>query len=694
MKETMNKHFDMPKTERKNPLTEDIDTWPLQKILEVMNSEDHKVAPAVAREIPNILKAVKHVVDALSKGGRLFYVGSGTSGRIAVLDASEIQPTFGLSDRVIAIISGGREAVFQAVEGAEDDEEKGKEMLLSYSPDPKDVVVGIASSGRTPFVAGALRAAKSMGIPVVAVVGDPTGQVAQVADVVIAPDVGPEVIAGSTRLKNGTAQKLVLNMISTASMIALGRTYSNLMAGTYPGNKKLSDRSRRILIEATGKNPEDVDRALAESGGDLPLALLMLVSGCSLEKARSALEESKGSIRKAVEVVTGRKEGKPPRPDGAERFSVAPELALGSPEEAGFDPVRLERAFDLVKEAVGDGEGDIPAAVAAVVRNGVVVAPRAYGLAVRTPQRIAATPNTIFDMASLTKVMATTPSILILCERGKLRLDDSVSLFIPEFANGGKESITIRHLLTHTSGLPAHIKFWEMGLRGTDIIKFIAGMELDKESRPGQKVVYSDLGFILLGEVIYRITGLGLKEFAEKEIFKPLGMTHTCFLPPESWKHKIAATEFREDLGKVMWGEVHDENAYALGGIAGHAGLFSTVLDVARYALMWLGGGEYRGVRILSEAAVQTATSEHANSGERRGLGWLLKSSTFSSAGDFLSDRAFGHTGFTGTSLWCDPERNLAIILLTNRVHAGRDSNAVIRLRPRFANAVVSAVRS
>lgn len=720
----------LPRTERQNPLTRDIDTWPVRKILEVMNAEDHRVASAVALEIPNIVKATKMVAEAIMSGKRILYVGSGTSGRIGVLDAAEWQPTFGVGPGVIdAVIAGGTEAVWRAVEGQEDREDAGRQAVKERNIGPGDVVVGIAAGGRTPFTVGALQEAKSRGASTVAIVGDPSGPMSSFADVVISPDVGPEVIAGSTRLKNGTAQKMVLNMISTAAMILLGRTYSNLMAGASPSNTKLSRRARLILSEATGAPMEKVEDALENADGDVPVALITLLTGASAEEARAKLRESKGSIRRAIELA---RRGRTPSPGtvpvlgeqtgagtagltpctlpvkgstshdsrsssqnaggtnaGTGDQSSVPRLEFAHPEEVGLDPVALERAFDVVREVVGDGEGEIPGAVCAVVHRGKVVGPRAFGLAVRTPVRIPATPLTVFDLASLTKVVATLPSILVLMEMGKLRLDDRVALFLPDFAANGKESITIRHLLTHTSGLPAHVKFYEMGLDRAGIVRKICEMEA---SSPGEHVVYSDLGFIILGEIVERITGKRLDEFARENIWRPLGMNDTCFLPGESSRHRIAATEYRADLKKLMWGEVHDENAYAMGGIAGHAGLFSTITDLARYALMWLGEGEFGSVRVLSRSTVRLAIKEHVNKEDRRGLGWALKSQTFSSAGDLLSDASFGHTGFTGTSLWCDPETQTAIILLTNRVHAGRAGTAIIELRPRFANAVAAAI--
>lgn len=683
---------EVPRTEAVNPLTKGIDSWPAGLIVQAMSAEDHRVAPAVAKESPRIARAAELMAKALASGGRVFYIGSGTSGRIGVLDASEIEPTFGdMGRRFEPLIAGGPVAVFKAVEGAEDSADSGFQEIASSGVGPHDAVVGIASSGRTPYVAGGLRAARVRGAATIAVVGDASGPVSEWADVVIAPDVGPEVVAGSTRLKNGTAQKMVLNMISTTAMILSGRVYSNLMAGTSPRNNKLSGRARRILMEATGRSPEDVESALVACGGNIAVALVSLESGTGRDASERFLNECAGSIPEAVRRAKGQVAALA-RPV-TDPHVAAPLLATGSARDAELNEAQVERAFDVIRNAVGDGEGSIPGAVAAIVRGGVLVGPRAFGWAVRTPERIAATPSTMFDMASLTKVTATTPSVLIACERGLLRFEDPVALFIPEFAAAGKEGVTLRHLLTHSSGLLAHVKFWEKGLKEDEILPFICSLPLEDGARPGAQAVYSDLGFILLGEVLRRATGLRLDEFAAREVFGPLGMSDTRFTPPACLRSRIAATEYRADLGRVMWGEVHDENALALGGVAGHAGLFSTAPDLARYALMWLGKGEFGGQRVLSPATVAASTREQiAATGERRAIGWALKSQKLTICGDLLSPGAFGHTGFTGTSLVCDPANDLAVILLTNRVHAGRETNDVIRLRPLFANAVAASV--
>lgn len=684
----------VPKTERVNPTTRDLDTWTPLEIVRAINVEDHRVAPAVGREIPNIARAAELAAAAITGGKRVFYAGAGTSGRLGVLDASEIEPTYGpAGKRFVPLMSGGVGAVVKAAEGAEDSVEAGREAVLANDVGPGDVLIGIAASGGTPYVCGALTAAREKGAATVALVGDADGPVARGADVVIAPDVGPEVVTGSTRMKNGTAQKLALNMISTAAMVMAGRTYGNLMAGMKPSNKKLSSRARRILAEAAGNKaggPGRIDEVFAQSGGDIAASLVALRRGISPKEASDLLESAGGAIRRAADgdrdcgAIPGQSQ-RPVQPPG-------PALSFGSAVEVGLDEVQVERAFGVVKDTIGLGEGEIPGAVAAIVHNGVVIGPRAYGYAVREPERVPMAASTIFDMASLTKVTATTPSILIACERGLLRLDDPIAAFIPEFASGGKEGITIRHAMTHTSGLPAHIKFWQLGLRGEEIPKYISQIVLPAGVEIGKDVVYSDLGFIILAEVLRRATGETVDKFAQREVFGPLGMSETAFLPKENPRNRISATEFREDLGRVMWGEVHDENALALGGIAGHAGLFSTACDVARYAMMWLGQGQWKGVRILSKATVAAATSLHTDSGERRGLGWMLKSRQLSSGGDLMSMSAFGHTGFTGTSLWCDPTTGTAAILLTNRVHTGRDGKEIFRLRPRFANAVAAAV--
>ncbi|MGE5561547.1 MAG: serine hydrolase domain-containing protein [Chloroflexota bacterium] len=366
-----------------------------------------------------------------------------------------------------------------------------------------------------------------------------------------------------------------------------------------------------------------------------------------------------------------------------------------SPDSAGLSPERLQRVSELLRGACQ--RGDIPGAVAAVARRGKCVFHEAFGAAALFPERRAMTRDTLFDLASLTKVVATLPTTLTLIDEGAIRLDDAVARVIPEFAANGKDNITIRHALSHTSGL-----IWWRDFSATcrdydDVIAAIAGERLDYPM--GSKVVYSDLNFIILGEVVRRVTGLTLDRYAADRVFAPLGMQGARFCPPPELKSACAATEYRAARDVYQCGEVHDENAALVGGVSGHAGLFATAADLLLYGQAWLNGGSLADAglpgagRILSPAVVAAATSEQtAGLNDRRALGWLMKTREFSSGGDLLSNRAYGHTGFTGTSLWVDPELELVAVLLTNRVHPTRDNNAIIRLRPRFHNLVAAAI--
>jgi N-acetylmuramic acid 6-phosphate etherase len=289
------------RTEEINPRTLGIDTLTTGEILQRINEEDATVAGAVARELPTIEAVVERVVTAFQTGGRLIYVGAGTSGRIAVLDAAECPPTFGTDPRQVrALIAGGTPALVRSAEAAEDDEEQGAHEMDALGVDKRDVVLGIAASGRTPYVVGALRRARSRGACAAALVGNRAGSVAGAADLVIAPDTGPEVLAGSTRMKAGTAQKLVLNMISTTAMIRTGHTYGNLMVDMRASNSKLRTRACGIIAQTTGVGMEEAERVLTEAGGDLKIAVVMLLVDVSVAEARIRLAEAGGVVRHAV----------------------------------------------------------------------------------------------------------------------------------------------------------------------------------------------------------------------------------------------------------------------------------------------------------------------------------------------------------------------------------------------------------
>lgn len=344
-----------------------------------------------------------------------------------------------------------------------------------------------------------------------------------------------------------------------------------------------------------------------------------------------------------------------------------------------------EKVIDFLQKEVELNR--IPGAVVHVSYQGKVVLQEAVGNRVVFPEKAPMELNTVFDLASLTKVVATLPAILKLMDEGELRLDDSVSYFVPEFGHEGKETITIRHLLTHTSGLPAHIPYYEENLNTQQIINRIYNQSL--EYRPGDKVVYSDLGLIMLYKIVETITSESFVDFVAREIFTPLEMEETGFNPSFA-KEQYAVTEYSEKLKAYKTGIVHDENTESMGGISGHAGLFAPVQDLAKYAQMIENNGVYHGKQILSEAGLHLSRKNFTPFGEEyRGLGWILKGPTHSSCGDYFSDRSYGHTGFTGTSIWFDPDIDLHVILLTNRVHFGRKP-AILRLRPRLHNIIRS----
>jgi len=288
-------------TEQPNPASEGIDALPTEKILRIMNAEDHKVAPAVAREIGNITKAVDAIVDAMRQGGRLFYIGAGTSGRLGVLDASECAPTFNVSPELVqGIIAGGEKALAHATEATEDDPAIGARDLAERGFRRGDVLVGIAASGRTPYVLGAVAAARQMGAVTVGISCTPDSELSRAVAIPITPLAGPEIIAGSTRMKAGTATKLVLNMLSTVAMIRLGHVFGNLMVNVQPKNTKLVDRATRIISRATGVDYDRAGELLEASGRSVRTAIVMGRLGIGREEAERRLAAAGGRISEAL----------------------------------------------------------------------------------------------------------------------------------------------------------------------------------------------------------------------------------------------------------------------------------------------------------------------------------------------------------------------------------------------------------
>jgi N-acetylmuramic acid 6-phosphate etherase len=288
-------------TEQRNPRTRGLDSKSTLEILRTIHREDATVARGVARAIPAIVRAVDAIVHALQSGGRLFYVGAGTSGRLATLDAAEIPPTFGTPARLVqAVIAGGRRALTHAVEGAEDNRAQGARDLADRCVSRKDVVVGIAASGSTPYVLGALEFARRRGAVTIGITSNPRSPLSTLAAIGIVTETGPEAITGSTRMKAGTAQKMVLNMLSTAAMVRMGCVYDNWMIGVALTNQKLRARGLRILAEASGATVAEATRALRQSGHNMPVALIILRSGVTAQEAQSRLRNAGGNIRKAM----------------------------------------------------------------------------------------------------------------------------------------------------------------------------------------------------------------------------------------------------------------------------------------------------------------------------------------------------------------------------------------------------------
>ncbi|MTI71236.1 MAG: N-acetylmuramic acid 6-phosphate etherase [Firmicutes bacterium] len=288
-------------TEQENMKTKDIDRKSPLEVIKLMNNEDKKVALAVEKELPKISNAVEKIIEVFNNDGRLIYIGAGTSGRLGILDAAECPPTFGTSHKkVIGLIAGGENALIKAIEGAEDNPKLGQEDLMNINLTKNDVVVGIAASGRTPYVIGGLQYAKKIGAFTVSISCNPAGKINEIAKIPIAPVVGPEVLTGSTRLKAGTAQKMVLNMLSTASMIGTGKAYHNLMVDVQPTNEKLIERAKRIIMMATGVNYKTSENVLEKSNFKPKVAIVMIEAGCSYQEALVRIEKEEGFVHKAI----------------------------------------------------------------------------------------------------------------------------------------------------------------------------------------------------------------------------------------------------------------------------------------------------------------------------------------------------------------------------------------------------------
>jgi CubicO group peptidase (beta-lactamase class C family) len=377
-------------------------------------------------------------------------------------------------------------------------------------------------------------------------------------------------------------------------------------------------------------------------------------------------------------------------------YAVATLLTAGdglpskSPAAVGMSAARLAKINRALERGIL--AGGFPGASIVVGRKGFAVWERGLGRIGWSRDASVVVPNrTIYDLASLTKVVATTTAIMILYDEGKLRLDDPVWRYVPGFAGGAKNNVTIRQLLTHRSGLPAGRDIWRIADSHWEAREAVIASALMPGCPPGACYEYSDLGPDILGFVAEAITGERLDKFLEKRVWDRLGMTDTYFRPPESLRGRVAPTAVTSTRGYPLQGEVHDDNAAVMGGVAGHAGLFSTASDLSIFAQMLLNGGTYGGVRIVSDTAVEVFTTRTAGS---RAFGWDTCQGDYG-CGQYLSENAFGHTGFTGTSMWIDPDRDMFVILLTNRVYdarARRPAKVISDVRADVADAAALAV--
>jgi serine-type D-Ala-D-Ala carboxypeptidase len=363
-------------------------------------------------------------------------------------------------------------------------------------------------------------------------------------------------------------------------------------------------------------------------------------------------------------------------------------LPVKSPTAVGMSAERLEAIDRVVLR--GLNAGGYPGASVVVGRKGAAVWEKGFGHIDWSPSSGNVTADrTIYDLASLSKVVGTTTAVMVLFDEGKLNLDDPVSKYVPEFSGGLKDQVTIRHLLTHRSGLPPGRDLWREANSPAEARALVIHTPLG--CRPGACYEYSDLGADMLGFVVEAAAGMPLDKFLAAHVFEPLGMSDTFYKPADSLRARIAPTEVTPPRGYPLQGEVHDENAYALGGVAGHAGLFSTAADLSVFAQMMLNGGTYGGVRVIADSTVQMFTRREAGT---RALGWDTCSGQ-GGCGSNLSERAFGHTGYTGTSIWIDPDREMFVVLLTNRVHAARakrPAKVIADVRADLADAAAAAV--
>ena len=696
----------LSRTEMRNDRTTEIDTVGTLELLRLLNAEDALVAGTVAAILPTLAEVVDLAVVRVRAGGHVHYFGAGSSGRIGVLDGAEVVPTFGVdADLFVAHQAGGQGAVAHAAEGAEDRESLGRQAAAQVTA--ADVAVGLSASGRTPFVAGALHAARAAGALTVLVGSNPSAPLAELADHCLLVDTGPEAIAGSTRLKAATAQKMILNSLSTAVMVRLGRTYSNLMVSLSGTNAKLRQRQICILMEASGATEAVCRAELARCNGDLRLAIVCLLSGLDPDPGARALATA-GSIRAALAsanaAATSPRSAPPQRSEAG--GPQAPHYEAG-----GTLPPRLTASYQALPGHPADGypavsavltrwlaSGFPPGAAMQVCTSAGSPYAAAGGWAKLTDEAarehtvatdeggretpVPADADTLFDIASLTKVVATLPLVLLLFQRGRWSIDDPVARWLP---GAPRSPVTISDCLLHVAGLVPHRPYYAACANPAEIRRAVIAELADAVQ--GQ-VSYSDLGFMLLGWAVEECAGEPLEELADREVFGPLGMTSTGYRPRAPLR-RIAATE-ADDIQRpgpgLVWGSVHDENAFALGGVSGHAGLFGTAGDLGRFAGALLTPDRHP---VLSAETIGLITARQAGArDEARVLGWRLRPDAWGN----WPDGTIWHTGFTGTSMLIAPALDVAVVLLSNAVHPVRRPDQIGTFRSQVHRAVRHAL--
>lgn len=352
---------------------------------------------------------------------------------------------------------------------------------------------------------------------------------------------------------------------------------------------------------------------------------------------------------------------------------------------------QFQRAFDILRSGID--QRAFPGAAVAVTHQGKLIAHKGLGHFTYEASSPAVTAGTIYDLASVTKVIATTTACMVLYDHGQFRLDQPIVELLPQFANNNagqkdaRRQVTLRNLLTHSSGLPAYIKLFQTAHNKDELLR--QALQVPLTAAPGSRTEYSDIGFILLGEALEKLSGEPLDQFCRREIFDKLNLAHTCFNPPIDLKLAIPPTEDdRTFRNRLIQGEVNDENAFVMGGVAAHAGCFSTVLDVSVFAQCMLQGG----TPLVKKETLEIFTRrQDSPPGTSRALGWDTPSQP-SQSGKYFSSRSYGHLGYTGTSLWIDPDRQLSVTLLTNRTWPDRGSQSIKQFRPAFHDAVIEAL--